>query len=82
MASKQITLFDLRSKEPNRTWSLNPWKSEHALIVTENGTPLLIVLRIARLVLNFKGLDYKTEWVKYTPAPHTSYCNEQLTEAA
>ncbi|UNI16570.1 hypothetical protein JDV02_002996 [Purpureocillium takamizusanense] len=45
MASKQITLFDLRSKAPNHAWSLNPWKT--------------------RLLLNYKGLDYKTEWLNY-----------------
>ncbi|TFB02959.1 hypothetical protein CCMA1212_005315 [Trichoderma ghanense] len=45
MASQQITLFDLPSKEPNGTWSLNPWKT--------------------RLLLNYKGLDYKTEWLHY-----------------
>ncbi|KAH0489441.1 hypothetical protein TgHK011_009870 [Trichoderma gracile] len=44
-SQQQITLFDLPSKEPNGTWSLNPWKT--------------------RLLLNYKGLDYKTEWLHY-----------------
>ncbi|PLB47497.1 putative glutathione S-transferase [Aspergillus steynii IBT 23096] len=45
MASTQIVLFDLPSKDPLVTWTPNPWKT--------------------RLVLNFKGLDYRTEWVEY-----------------
>ncbi|KAK3309432.1 uncharacterized protein B0T15DRAFT_515476 [Chaetomium strumarium] len=45
MASEQIVFFDLRSKEPNSCWSLNPWKT--------------------RLLLNYKGLDYRTEWLEY-----------------
>ncbi|KAI0126829.1 hypothetical protein BJ170DRAFT_420582 [Xylariales sp. AK1849] len=43
--SPQITLFDLPTREPRKSWSLNPWKT--------------------RLLLNFKGLDYKTEWTEY-----------------
>jgi len=45
MSSNQITLFDLPSSPPCRTWSNNAWKT--------------------RLLLNFKGLDYKTEWIEY-----------------
>ncbi|KAL7939379.1 hypothetical protein V8C35DRAFT_286474 [Trichoderma chlorosporum] len=45
MGSQQITLFDLPSKEPCSSWSLNPWKT--------------------RLLLNYKGLEYKTEWLNY-----------------
>ncbi|PWY80630.1 putative glutathione S-transferase [Aspergillus heteromorphus CBS 117.55] len=45
MASKQIVLFDLPTKEPCITWSPNPWKT--------------------RLLLNFKGIDYRTQWVEY-----------------
>ncbi|KAL7945042.1 hypothetical protein V8C42DRAFT_324397 [Trichoderma barbatum] len=45
MGSQQITLFDLPSKEPCSSWSLNPWKT--------------------RLILNYKDLDYKTEWLNY-----------------
>ncbi|KAI0456260.1 putative glutathione S-transferase [Xylaria acuta] len=45
MANSKIILFDLPSKEPNHSWSLNTWKT--------------------RLVLNYKGLDYETEWLEY-----------------
>ncbi|KAK1752655.1 hypothetical protein QBC47DRAFT_389035 [Echria macrotheca] len=44
-SSGQIVLFDLASKPPGGTWSLNPWKT--------------------RLLLNYKGLDYRTEWLEY-----------------
>ncbi|KAK0745601.1 putative glutathione S-transferase [Schizothecium vesticola] len=58
MASNdQITLFDIPSREPRKTWSLNPWK--------------------IRMLLSYKGLDYKTEWLKYPAiqprlSPHLS----------
>lgn len=29
MGSQEITLFDLPSKEPCASWSLNPWKSKY-----------------------------------------------------
>lgn len=46
MASGQkIVLFDLASKDGNRCWSLNPWKT--------------------RFALNFKNLDYTTEFLEY-----------------
>ncbi|KAI1809956.1 thioredoxin-like protein [Poronia punctata] len=45
MASSKITLFDLASQAPNRSWSLNAWRT--------------------RFILNFKGLDYETEWLEY-----------------
>ncbi|KAL6837324.1 hypothetical protein V8C40DRAFT_229708 [Trichoderma camerunense] len=45
MGSQEITLFDLPSKEPCASWSLNPWKT--------------------RFLLNYKGLEYKTEWLNY-----------------
>ncbi|TLD39559.1 putative glutathione s-transferase protein [Venturia nashicola] len=41
----KVTLFDLPSKDPCRTWSLNPWKT--------------------RLFLNYKEIEYGTEWVEY-----------------
>ncbi|KAF2189447.1 hypothetical protein K469DRAFT_736796 [Zopfia rhizophila CBS 207.26] len=41
----QVILYDLPSKPPCASWSLNPWKP--------------------RMILNFKGIDYKTEWVEY-----------------
>ncbi|KAH8682300.1 putative glutathione S-transferase [Xylariales sp. PMI_506] len=45
MPTSQITLFDLASRTPCKTWSHNPWKT--------------------RLLLNFKGVDYKTDWTEY-----------------
>ena len=45
MSNNEIILYDLPSKDPCKSWSLNPWKT--------------------RLVLNYKGLPYKTEWTEY-----------------
>ncbi|ROV87623.1 hypothetical protein VMCG_10629 [Cytospora schulzeri] len=45
MTSQKIVFFDLASKDGNRCWSRNPWKT--------------------RFVLNFKGLDYETEFLEY-----------------
>ncbi|GAB1317993.1 hypothetical protein MFIFM68171_08203 [Madurella fahalii] len=45
MPTEEIILFDLASKPPVASWSLNPWKT--------------------RLLLNFKGVPYKTEWLHY-----------------
>lgn len=45
MTSQKIVFFDLASKDGNKCWSLNPWKT--------------------RFVLNFKGLDYETEFLEY-----------------
>lgn len=46
MASDQnIILFDLASRDDNKCWSLNPWKT--------------------RFLLNFKGLDYTTQFLEY-----------------
>lgn len=39
------TLYDIPSKPPAKSWSLNPWKT--------------------RLALNYKGIEYKTDWVEY-----------------
>lgn len=41
----KVTLYDLPSKNPCRTWSLNPWKT--------------------RLLLNYKEIEYDTEWIEY-----------------
>lgn len=46
MTSQKIVFFDLASKDGNKCWTLNPWKT--------------------RLVLNFKGVDYETEFLEYT----------------
>ncbi|KAF4970534.1 hypothetical protein FSARC_2443 [Fusarium sarcochroum] len=45
MSSGTITLFDIPTKPPQVSWSMNIWRT--------------------RLLLNYKGLDYKTEWVEY-----------------
>ncbi|RYP53971.1 hypothetical protein DL768_001121 [Monosporascus sp. mg162] len=45
MSAQEIVLFDLPSKAPLKTWSLNPWKT--------------------RFALNYKGVDYKTDWLEY-----------------
>ncbi|KAF2198653.1 hypothetical protein GQ43DRAFT_400414 [Delitschia confertaspora ATCC 74209] len=41
----QTILYDLPTKEPCASWSLNPWE--------------------ARMILNYKKIDYKTEWTEY-----------------
>ncbi|KAF2691352.1 glutathione S-transferas-like protein [Lentithecium fluviatile CBS 122367] len=41
----KVVLYDIPSKPPTGSWSLNPWKT--------------------RMVLNYKGIVYKTEWVEY-----------------
>ena len=43
--AQEIVLYDLPSKDPCKSWSLNPWKT--------------------RLLLNFKGIPYKTIWLEY-----------------
>lgn len=43
--NQQIVLFDLASKDGNKCWSHNPWKT--------------------RFVLNYKGLNYTTEFLEY-----------------
>lgn len=58
MASQTI-LYDLPSKR-GTSWSLNPWKSKHNLNESR-----AVLTRAARLILNFKGIDYKTEWVEF-----------------
>lgn len=45
MTTQKIVFFDLASKDGNKCWSRNPWKT--------------------RFVLNFKGLDYDTEFLEY-----------------
>lgn len=41
----KVTLYDLPSRDPCSTWSMNPWKT--------------------RLLLNYKKIEYNTEWVEY-----------------
>jgi len=59
-ASDPIVLYDLPSKGRRSCWSLNPWKSKVISLYEEvtNSTQ-------ARMLLNYKGLHYKTEWVEY-----------------
>jgi hypothetical protein len=67
MAQEEITLFDLPSKDRNACWSPNPWKGTqvyHIPLVPLVHTPKLISF-LARLVLNFKKIDYKTVWLEY-----------------
>lgn len=44
-SSDKIVLYDLLSRDPCRSWSLNPWKT--------------------RLLLNYKGIPYSTQWLQY-----------------
>jgi hypothetical protein len=57
--SSQTILYDLPSKQ-GTAWSLNPWKSKHSLNPSR-----AVLTEAARLILNFKGIDYKTEWVEF-----------------
>jgi hypothetical protein len=62
MSSDQIILYDLPSKPPCQSWSLNPWKSTR-----QNHHPFYAYTdtTLARLLLNYKGIPYKTEWIEY-----------------
>ncbi|KAK7757006.1 hypothetical protein SLS62_001022 [Diatrype stigma] len=51
MSAQQLVLFDLPSKAPLRAWSYNPWRKA--------------LLYSVRLALNYKGIDYRTEWLEY-----------------
>ncbi|KAH7152584.1 hypothetical protein EDB81DRAFT_789345 [Dactylonectria macrodidyma] len=44
-SASPIVLHDIPTKDPQRCWSWNTWKT--------------------RFILNFKGLDYVTEWIEY-----------------
>lgn len=61
MSSDAITLFDIPTKPPQVCWSMNIWRSKAfpAKLWYWSG----YLRPAARLLLNFKGLDYKTEWV-------------------
>jgi len=69
MASDQIVLFDLASRPPRSTWSLNPWKSNSPARLDHRQEPVQDELtrsyHVARLLLNYKGLNYRTEWLEY-----------------
>lgn len=58
----EILLFDMARKGGNNCWSPNVWKSRPSPT-----SPALLYLRSlsARLVLNYKGLPYTTEWLTH-----------------
>ena len=60
MSSGTYTLFDIPTKAPRVCWSMNTWRSESALSISDER---ILKQDEARLLLNYKGLDYKTEWV-------------------
>lgn len=57
--SPQTILYDLPSQQ-GTAWSLNPWKSK-----CDPCWDVPVLTGSARLILNFKGIDYKTEWVEF-----------------
>lgn len=60
----EIILYDIPSRDPRRSWSPNPWKSSlhtHSDSMSESTDQC----SAARLVLNLKGIPYKTEWLEY-----------------
>jgi hypothetical protein len=59
-----IILYDLASRDPLHAWSLNPWKSMQRICCMKL---LSTVLRrpAARLVLNYKNVEYITLWTEY-----------------
>ena len=72
MSDKTTIFYDLPSKGHCACWSYNPWKSKWRGPV--NFTPLsaspadsatLFDGALARLALNYKNIDYKTEWLEY-----------------
>ena len=69
MASQQVELFDLPSRDPNTCWSLNPWFAPPSPDPTASlcilPAALLTSGRKTRLILNYKKIPYKTVWVEY-----------------
>jgi hypothetical protein len=61
MSSSTYTFFDIPTKPPRECWSMNTWRSKFTGSVVVYATN--VTIQLARLVLNYKGLDYKTEWV-------------------
>lgn len=57
----KIVLYDLPSKK-GVAWSFNPWRSMQCSLYLHKNQRLSL---IARMILNFKGLDYETQWVEY-----------------
>jgi hypothetical protein len=73
----QIILYDLSSKGGNASWSINPLKCMFRALYGIPPTQWEIQSQTsannlpARLVLNFKGLDYSTTWVEYSDIAQT-----------
>lgn len=65
--SEEVILYDIPSKNPRHCWSLNPWKSSlHTMSLSATRRPKNTDQRLtARLILNLKGIPYKTEWLEY-----------------
>lgn len=63
----QVILYDIPSKDPRHCWSLNPWKSALLTLPITAFKDLdnTDQLWTARLLLNLKGIPYKTEWLEY-----------------
>lgn len=57
--TSQVILYDLPSQQ-GTSWSLNPWKSKQY-----NTLPSVVLMTTARMILNYKDIDYKTEWIEY-----------------
>ncbi|KAL8889401.1 MAG: hypothetical protein Q9215_003337 [Flavoplaca cf. flavocitrina] len=68
---KPIILFDLPSKDQGGPWSPNTWKSTNTFPLPENLLTVLLPCCLARLLLNYKGIPYTTQWIELDPiAPH------------
>jgi hypothetical protein len=58
-----IILYDLPSRDPLHSWSLNPWKSMRHSVPTDPSQ--MLTLCTARLILNYKNIEYVTMWTEY-----------------
>jgi len=63
MSSSDVILYDLPSKQ-GTAWSLNPWKSTRHTHAFPTGQAADTSLP-ARMILNYKGIPYTTQWVEY-----------------
>jgi hypothetical protein len=61
----ELTLFDIKSKDHCACWSPSVWKSMSCSSSQSCIENPLAYQRPARLVLNYKGLDYQTTWLEY-----------------
>lgn len=61
--SSEVVFYDLPSKGRPACWSLNPWKGTPSTLTNIKSHADINV--IARLVLNYKSIPYRTEWVEY-----------------